>query len=1124
MFLLTAAVIVISNSFIRKPDVQRFIIERISDATGFDIHTKTIKLSLSHGIGIFIDGLEARAKEGSENIVASKMIIVLDAGQLLKGNIVPMRLYLFQPKIELAVEAGKLSLKTEQGLSEGTLPSFQIPGIQSVVVEGGFVRISNVPFHLEDFYLNVEQRSPGSEALTLSGQGKIGYRKQNVPFELKGTLFQYAEEQKPPYAELTIETGKVPTTWLTWPDSMPVTAGTFEARLNMSGNLVGPVSVGGHLSFEKFRFSLREKTRKKNYAFSNIKLDFKSVIKGQEIRIPTLQLRTDDISLSIAFMLDLKQEQPNVNLEVKSPFMAMDVVKNLLPTPILPPWIEKQLFPVLDAGYARLDLLSIKGNIHQIENLALPQNQDVLKTRFTCKNVKLFGLGLVEPVRDLSAEVNLEKGVLGISGLGAQFGNSVIRGASIGIEGVYGDKHIYEASLAGSFKFQDLKRQMEMDLVPNEVRQWLGRVQSINGEVDAQAVVHYETGWEVPQVTSGEFIIKNASITQKDFLYPLAFKGVEIRIDKEEQGRINGIGTWGDTTFKIAGVIGLDGGRLDLRRADIYAEANYREILSFFFREEKSPFIFNKAAPVQISVQKKGDGWAGKALISLEGVVLDTRDYFIDPPGSQDRIIFDLNVSPRGQVDVHKCLLKLRGSLLELSDIRLLKKKDIINLKASIPSFSLTDLGLYFKKGSIPAQGYLHGQIDASISREKPSATRITGELEGKDILFQTRNFPEPINRCNLKIGFSGTKIAVKSLQMRVGQSRLDVAGNLNGWDGLKGALTIDSTYLNVSDFWSDQAHHSSESKNENGTKKIPKRDIQVKLDVQRGIWKKLKFGPLNASLNFKGDGLQIRQSNVKMEHGVFTLKGHVWEKMEPSILFSSYVRLQGQPLEDLLDVLHFTNKQIKGTLTIEAILHMQGAEPKDLIENLAGSSNVRLEEGVINDSGVMLKVLDFLSLQKIFKKRPPDISKDGFYFESVQWHASVSRGQLTTENFLLKSPALNAVASGKVDMVGGTVDFDLGAQPLETIDTIVSNIPILGYILTGEDKSILTYYFKVEGPLTDPKVTYVPLKNLGTGVADTFKRLFLTPVRIFKDIAAAAKDSQSFDDTDIPNQEDRVY
>ena len=99
VILLTIGAFVVSNSLIRKPDVQRFIIERISDATGFDIRTGEIKLSLWRGIGIFVNELEARSRVGSENIVASRVIIIFDARQLLKGSIVPSRLYLFEPKI-----------------------------------------------------------------------------------------------------------------------------------------------------------------------------------------------------------------------------------------------------------------------------------------------------------------------------------------------------------------------------------------------------------------------------------------------------------------------------------------------------------------------------------------------------------------------------------------------------------------------------------------------------------------------------------------------------------------------------------------------------------------------------------------------------------------------------------------------------------------------------------------------------------------------------------------------------------------------------------------------------------------------------------------------------------------
>ena len=1101
VILLTIAAFLVANSLITKPDVQRFIIERISDATGFDIRTGEIKLNLWRGIGIFVNELEAKSKEGSESIVASRVIIIFDAGQLLKGSIVPSRLYLFEPKIELAMEEGQLTLKTEEGSSVEKLPPFRIPGIQSVVVDGGFVRIKNVPFHLEDLYFNVQQRHSGSEALTLSGQGKIGHRGERVPFDLKGTLFQTGKNQSSPHGDMIVKTGKVPTTWIPWPDSIPVSEGVFEARLNVSGSLVGPISVGGQLLFESFRFVLRDGKREKDISVSNIDLDFKSVIKGKEISIPSIQLKTDDMSFSIALLLDLKQKDPYLSLEAKSPFIAFDILKTHFPTPLLPPWLETQLFPMLDAGYARLDMLSIKGNLHQIKNLEQPQNQDVLTVKFTSKNVKLLGFGLTEPLKEISAEVNIERGALGISGLGARFGSSTIRGGDLGIEGLYGDNPSYEVSLVGSFDLSDLIKQMEMDLIPKEVRQWCDRVQSVAGKLDAQVTVLYESGWAFPQITNGEFLLRNVKITQKDIVLPLALKGVDIRIDEKEQGRINGIGSWGNSKFKITGVAELKGGKFNFREADIYADANFQEVLSHFYGEGKSPFKFNRTAPLQVSIKKKGDGWSTKGLVSLEGMTLDANDYFMDPPGSQDRITFELDLGPKGQFDLKKCIFKLRGSIVELSTAKFLSNKDPFDLKISVPALSLADLGLHFKKGAIPAQGHLHGQIEAKISRRKPSTTRVTGKLEGKNLLFQTRDLPAPINRFNFKVGFSGKKIKIDSWKMRVGQSRLDVQGDLSGWDGLKGAITVKSSYLDASDFWRKQTSSPSEDYKENGSKNGTKRDIRVKLDVQRGVWKKMKWGPLNASLDIKGDGINIRNSSVKMEHGSLTLKGHVREKKNPALFFSSYIRLNDQPLEELLESLDLTDKPMKGALTLEAILYMKGKEPKDLISNLSASSNVLIEEGVVEGSGVMIKVLHFLSLQKIFRKKQPDVGKEGFHFDSAQWHSAVSKGQLKMDNFLLKSPAFNAVAKGKWDMTQDDMDFDLGAQPLQTFDSIVSNIPILGYILSGEDKSILTYYFKVNGPMTDPKVTYVPFRNLGSGVVGTFKRLFLTPVRIFKDI-----------------------
>ena len=92
------------------------------------------------------------------------------------------------------------------------------------------------------------------------------------------------------------------------------------------------------------------------------------------------------------------------------------------------------------------------------------------------------------------------------------------------------------------------------------------------------------------------------------------------------------------------------------------------------------------------------------------------------------------------------------------------------------------------------------------------------------------------------------------------------------------------------------------------------------------------------------------------------------------------------------------------------------------------------------------------------------------------------------------------------MNLAGLKVDAEVGVQPLGTLDFLISNIPILGFILTGKEKSLLVYYFEVDGHFPTPDVQYVPLKKVGKSTFSFFKRLFFTPERIFKDISKATR------------------
>jgi uncharacterized protein YhdP len=260
------------------------------------------------------------------------------------------------------------------------------------------------------------------------------------------------------------------------------------------------------------------------------------------------------------------------------------------------------------------------------------------------------------------------------------------------------------------------------------------------------------------------------------------------------------------------------------------------------------------------------------------------------------------------------------------------------------------------------------------------------------------------------------------------------------------------------------------------------------------------------------------------MEHGILHVKGHIRHGERPRKLLSTFMHIRKQPVKEILSSFGFRDAYLDGYVTMKGALAMEGGDWNALIRSPTGRIDLFLEKGKIKKSSVILNVLDFLSLQKIFLRKPIDLSKEGFYYESIKAPVVCNKGVLQTENLVMKSPVFNAAARGQVDLSTERLDIDLGAQPLGTIDFLVSNIPVLGYILTGKEKSILVYAFKVTGPLSNPEVRYVPIKNLGGSIVGVFKRMFLTPHRLLKKMSGTSKNRHETEDPSPEEEKEAPY
>jgi len=63
-----------------------------------------------------------------------------------------------------------------------------------------------------------------------------------------------------------------------------------------------------------------------------------------------------------------------------------------------------------------------------------------------------------------------------------------------------------------------------------------------------------------------------------------------------------------------------------------------------------------------------------------------------------------------------------------------------------------------------------------------------------------------------------------------------------------------------------------------------------------------------------------------------------------------------------------------------------------------------------------------------------------------------------------------------------------------------VNRIPVVGWVLTGKGKAVVTAYFDAKGKWSDPKVSAIPVKSMTKGTLNIFRRMFELPVRLFTD------------------------
>lgn len=155
------------------------------------------------------------------------------------------------------------------------------------------------------------------------------------------------------------------------------------------------------------------------------------------------------------------------------------------------------------------------------------------------------------------------------------------------------------------------------------------------------------------------------------------------------------------------------------------------------------------------------------------------------------------------------------------------------------------------------------------------------------------------------------------------------------------------------------------------------------------------------------------------------------------------------------------------------------------------------VEGGVMSDFKAYNNTLAFMNtIPALATLQDPGFSKKGFKIKEGVVEYRMIGDKVIFDSVYIKGGSATIVGKGEVDIKKRSIKMDLAIQTARELGKLVGNLPLLGYILMGKDKS-MTVGLKITGTLDKPKVETSAAKDILTLPLHFLKRTLESPAHI---------------------------
>ena len=1164
--IVVGAFILVSIHYLLDPNIYRNILQKsLATALDREVSIGKAKIYLWGGLGIAFEDFRIKDRSLAFDLLQSKRLILrVKLFPLLKREIKWKRIVVDQPTLHLIRDKnGKFNI-----FFDGPVPGEKLKETQKKILEaitslfGGSLALRDGEIFFSDESpsgspLKTEIRSFNFElskvayrkAFPFRISGRIIHSKKDGPFSINGTIQNIPED-------LDFSKGRVEAevkikgidTFHFWPYlktwlPMKTISGVLDLNAHYQGDFQGTFKTSAKIKFKELLFDYPQ-------VFSSVlkpkwvNIDFDVDYDLKDLRIPRFSIELPELWVKAKGRIyDIGSKEMGMEAEAQSSPFDIAEGKKFIPFRIITPAVSEHLFRAEGKGPFQIVSVRLSGKMPEIDHCDQPANAHVLSVE-----AKLNGAWLKLPwdlptFEDLKGQLLFQKGHLYLKEVEGRIFHSTLEK----VNGIFYELlHIpmLQMDCQGKFDLMDLPSLLKTEGFPEEFSRALSSINILSGKAQYSLSAKGLLKSPIRFQHQGTYHLSKTRLTHPHIPFPvqigegrveLSNKDLQWSEAKVEFGHsslmMNGFWKYGekDPPLEI-----LARGRMDLKNLFALFQS------SLFPEEIRSKTNGFEAFSGTSQISFRGKTLSGASPFSYEGE-FSLREASLLQKGNPIPLVFkegEISFSNLGvgfsktKIQSGSSSLTLDGFVREgnvsLSTWGLIDLKQLLLLIKS-PLFS--DQIRSQVEGIQELTGGAEVRLKWIGKTEEWIAALKEGEIHLKKTLLQHREIPSPLSLIEGSFFVTPEQIRFVELKGKVGDSPITISGTLSRASppspvstqkvGKSSGLTesvkrlsfqISSPRLDL-----DPLFPKKEGTSPTSFEKI--RDwlsnwsFDGKVEIDKGNYRSLRYQNLKGEMKTIDGTLFIRPFQFKSDGGDFWGEGWI-KPTEKGIRFEIKPRISNMEAKAFIRTV-FQKKEeervmLTGRVHIDKIeLGGEGEDSQKMKESLNGSLRFEIENGMIERFNILSKVFSILNVSQWFKGRLPDLKTKGLPYHNMMATIHVKDGIASTDDFLVDSDAIKITLMGKVDLGKNLIDARIGVHPLVTIDTILSNVPIAGYILTGKDKGFISFFYEVKGSRDDPKVEAIPFKSIEEPSWGIIKRLLLTPLRPFQKNSSSPKEKK---------------